>query len=186
MEDAQAQLDMNTPALRGPIRLTAPSDLARQVLLPLLDDFGPGAPGVHLPLAVGDRPRDICCAMRWMSPSAMASSPTPAWWPGTWPMPGRWPALRQITSPATARRQHPLDLLQHNCLTFQRNGRPHATWHFERTMANGTKCVCRATASTDDASLARQWAVAGPRYCPEIAAIPTCRPTCRRVAWCRC
>ncbi len=42
--------------------------------------------------------------------------------------------------------QHPLDLLQHNCLTFQRNGRPMPPGALS-AMANGTKRACRATAA---------------------------------------
>lgn len=159
MEDAQAQLDSEHAALRGPIRLTAPSDLARQVLLPLLDDFLAQHPGVHLSLAVGDQPRNMLrdavdVAIRYgeLADSRLVARHLADAWPLACAAPNY---LARHGTP-----QHPLDLLQHNCLTFQRNGRPHATWRFER---NGQwhEVLVQGNRSTDDASLARQWAVAG-------------------------
>ncbi|MDB6000183.1 MAG: LysR family transcriptional regulator [Rhizobacter sp.] len=45
-------------ALVGTIRLAAPSDLTRSVLLPWLNDFLAAHPGVQLAMSVGDRPLD--------------------------------------------------------------------------------------------------------------------------------
>jgi DNA-binding transcriptional LysR family regulator len=67
-------------------------------------------------------------------------------------------------SPAYLRRhsppQMPQDLLQHNCLTFHRSGRRQRVWRFAR---NGRWTEVRVDGDriVDDASLARQWTLAG-------------------------
>lgn len=73
-----------------------------------------------------------------------------------------WPVL--CASPAYLRRHPaprvPQDLLQHNCLTFDRSGRRYRQWRFAQ---NGQWTVVRVTGdrSVNDASLAREWALAG-------------------------
>jgi DNA-binding transcriptional LysR family regulator len=54
----------------------------------------------------------------------------------------------------------PQDLLAHNCITFHIGGRPHRDWRFGR---HGQWVAVRVDGdrSADDASLARDWAVAG-------------------------
>jgi DNA-binding transcriptional LysR family regulator len=56
--------------------------------------------------------------------------------------------------------QSPLDLVQHNCLAYDRAGRPHRTWRFLRER-QWTEVRVNGDRSVDDASLARQWALAG-------------------------
>ena len=59
-----------------------------------------------------------------------------------------------------ARRSTPQDLAQHNCITFDRGGRRHRAWRFCRD-GQWTEVRVDGDRSVDDASLAREWALAG-------------------------
>jgi len=52
------------------------------------------------------------------------------------------------------------DLLQHNCLTFHRGGRRQRVWRFARH-GKWTEVRVDGDRIADDASLARQWTLAG-------------------------
>ena len=67
---------------------------------------------------------------------------------------------RPTTCAAIRRPQTPQDLLHHNCLTFDRGGRRHRTWRFCRD-GHWTEVRVDGDRSVDDASLAREWALAG-------------------------
>ena len=159
LDEAEAQVGADQTALVGAIRIAAPSDLARNVLLPWLDDFMALHPGVQLQLHVGDRPKDVVrdevdIALRY---GALADSQLVA---------------RTLATPRTvlcaapsylARRGAPAtphDLAAHNCLVFMRGDRHHRTWHFSK---DGERVEVRVSGdrSVDDASLAHDWARAG-------------------------
>lgn len=146
-------------ALVGTVRVAAPSDLTRRVLLPWLDDFLARHPGVQLALSVGDHPLDVMrdevdVALRY---GALADSRLVA---------RRLAEGRPVlcASPEYLRRhpapQLPHDLLQHNCLTFHRGGRRQRLWRFLRD-GQWTEVRVDGDRTADDASLARQWALAG-------------------------
>src|SRR5438552_1200765 len=52
------------------------------------------------------------------------------------------------------------DLAKHNCITFDRGGRRHRAWRFCRD-GQWTEVRVDGDRSVDDASLAREWAIAG-------------------------
>lgn len=157
--EGEAQATSESAGLVGVIRIAAPSDLTRSVLLPLLDEFLASHPGVELALSIGDRTLDIVrdqvdLALRYgqlvdsrlvarrlvqtapivvAAPSYLAKHPAP---------------------------QSPLDLTQHNCLAYDRGGKPHRTWRFERE-GRTVEVHVNGDRSVDDASIARQWALSG-------------------------
>jgi DNA-binding transcriptional LysR family regulator len=157
--EGEAQATADRAELVGLIRLAAPSDLARSTLLPWLDEFMATHPGVELALSVGDRPLDVVrdevdlairygnlvdsrlvarCLLRTApvvvaAPSYLARHPAP---------------------------QTPMELTQHNCLAYNRGGKPHRNWRFMRD-GQAIEVQVHGDRSVDDASLARQWAVAG-------------------------
>ncbi|MGO4393725.1 LysR family transcriptional regulator [Variovorax sp. M-6] len=146
-------------ALVGTVRVAAPSDLTRVTLLPWLDEFLDLHPGLQLSLSVGDRLLDVTrdevdVALRYgpLADSRLVARR----------LADSRPAL--CASPAYLRRhpapQTPQDLLQHNCLTFHRGGRRQRLWRFVR---NGHRTEVRVDGDrvVDDASLAREWALAG-------------------------
>ena len=159
LDEGESQVSEARTALVGTIRVAAPSDLTRTCLLPWFDEFLVLHPDVQLALNVGDRPLDVVrdevdVALRYgnlsdsrlvarlLADSAPVVCAAPAY-------------LERHPAP-----QQPQDLLQHNCLIFERSGRLHKTWRFSQ---HGKWKEVRVSGdrSADDASLARLWAVAG-------------------------
>ncbi|WP_219215423.1 LysR family transcriptional regulator [Variovorax boronicumulans] len=146
-------------ALVGLLRVAAPSDLTRSTLLPWFDEFLDAHPGVQLNLSVGDRPLDVMrdevdVALRYgpLADSRLVARLLAMSRPLLWASPDY---LRRHPAP-----QVPQDLLQHNCLTFHRNGRHHRLWRFAR-QGQWTQVRVDGDRVVDDASLSRQWALAG-------------------------
>ncbi len=157
--EGEAQVAADRAGLVGALRVAAPSDLARTTLLPWIDEFLALHPDVQLALSVGDRMLDVVrdevdVAIRYgdLTDSQMIARPLIAERPIVTASPAY---LERRGRPAT-----PQDLASHNCLSFGRGGRAHRLWklskdgHSAQVRVNGDR-------STDDASLARQWAVAG-------------------------
>lgn len=159
LAEGEAQVSADHSALVGTLRVAAPSDLTRTILLPWLDEFLSLHPGVQLALSVGDRPLDVVrdevdVALRY---GALADSRLVARVMAT-------PRPILCASPGYLARHpapfRPQDLLQHNCLTFERGGRRHRLWRFVRE-GQTTEVRVDGDRSVDDASLVREWALAG-------------------------
>jgi DNA-binding transcriptional LysR family regulator len=159
LAEGESQVDADRAALMGTVRVAAPSDLTRSLLLPMLDEFMRAHPGLQLSLSVGDRMLDVLrdevdVAIRY---GALADSRLVA---------RTLAAARPVlsASPDYLRRhgtpRMPQDLANHNCITFDRGGRRHRTWRFGQ---HGQWVDVRVDGdrSVDDASLAREWAIAG-------------------------
>jgi len=157
--EGEAQATADRTSLIGLIRVAAPSDLARSTLLPWLDEFLEAHPGVQLALSIGDRTLDLVrdevdLAIRYgnlvdsrlvvrrlvlvapvvvAAPSYLARHPVP---------------------------RTPVDLTEHNCLAYDRADKPYRTWRFARD-GQWTEVRVNGDRSVDDASVARQWAIAG-------------------------
>ena len=159
LAEGEAQLAEDRAALIGTLRVAAPSDLSRNTLLPLFDEFLALHPGLRLALAVGDRPLDVVrdeldLAIRYgtLADSRLVARTLALARPIVTASPGY---LRRHPAPRT-----PQDLAQHNCLTFDRGGRRHRLWRFCRD-GQWTEVRVDGDRSVDDASLAREWALAG-------------------------
>lgn len=159
LAEGEAQVTASRKKLVGSIRIAAPSDLARAVLLPWLDEFLARHPGVELTVAVGDRTLDVLrdeidVALRYGIPadSRLVARPLLA------------SSQIVVAAPAYLARhpapRAPADLGRHNCLVYNVGGKPHRTWRFARE-GQWTTVRVRGDRSTDDASLSRQWAIAG-------------------------
>jgi DNA-binding transcriptional LysR family regulator len=157
--EGEAQVTDDQGGMVGLIRLAAPSDLTRSTLLPWLDEFMQAHAGVRLALSVGDRPLDVVkdeldVAIRYgaltdsrlLMRRLMVSQPVVV----------AAPSYLKRHSPPTS----PFDLTRHNCLAYDRAGRPHRTWRFLRNR-QWTEVRVNGDRSVDDAALARQWALAG-------------------------
>jgi len=159
IEEGEAQVAAAQTGLVGLIRLAAPSDLARANLIPWLDEFLAANPGVDVAVSVGDRTLDVVrdevdVAIRYgsLADSRLVARPLIRAEPVVVAAPNY---LERNSAPRT-----PLDLKQHNCLIYSRGGRPFRTWRFERD-GHWTEVRVSGNRSTDDASLVRQWALAG-------------------------
>ncbi|HEX7689109.1 MAG TPA: LysR family transcriptional regulator [Burkholderiaceae bacterium] len=159
LAEGESQLDAERGALVGTVRLAAPSDLTRTVLMPMLDDFLRLHPGVELALNVGDRVLDVLrdevdLAIRYgeLADSRLVARTLTVARPVLSASPDY---LRRRGTPRT-----PLDLVDHNCIAFMRGGRPFRTWRFGQR-GQWTTVRVGGDRSVDDASLAREWALAG-------------------------
>jgi len=159
LDEGQSQVHADRATLVGTVRVAAPSDLTRTVLLPLFDEFMQAHPGLQLQLSVADRVLDVMrdevdVAIRY---GALADSRLVArTLADAYPICSAAPDyLRRHGTPRT-----PQDLAQHNCITFDRGGRRHRAWRFCRD-GQWTEVRVDGDRSVDDASLAREWALAG-------------------------
>lgn len=159
LAEGESQLDAERGALVGTVRVSAPSDLARTVLLPMFDDFLRLHPGVELVLHVGDRVLDVLrdevdVAIRYgeLSDSRLVARRLATARPMLSASPDY---LRRRGTPRV-----PMDLVDHNCIAFMRAGRPFDVWRFGQG-AQWTTVRVSGDRVVDDASLAREWAIAG-------------------------
>ena len=159
LAEGESQVDADRAALVGTVRVAAPSDLTRNLLLPLFDEFMQAHPGLQLQLSVADRVLDVMrdevdVAIRFgtLADSRLVARTLAVARPVLTAAPSY---LRRHPAPRT-----PQELLQHNCLTFDRGGRRHRLWRFCRD-GQWTEVRVDGDRSTDDASLAREWALAG-------------------------
>ena len=159
LAEGESQLDAERGALVGTVRVSAPSDLARTVLMPMFDEFLHLHPGVKLALNVGDRVLDVLrdevdLAIRYgeLSDSRLVARPLSLAHPVLSASPDY---LSRRGTPRT-----PTDLVDHNCISFIRGGRTFSSWRFGQ---NGQWTTVRVSGDRvlDDASLAREWAVSG-------------------------
>lgn len=163
LDEGAASIAEGLGTLRGRLRVTAPSDLLRRTMLPMLDAFLDIHPGVELMLSVGDTVQDVVrdqvdVALRYGEPgdsrlvalaiadvfrSAVAS---PAY-------------LAQRGTPL-----HPEDLSGHECLSFVIRQRRQLLWSFWPD-AEATSEPLRVRVSgrrtADDAGIVQRWAIEG-------------------------
>jgi DNA-binding transcriptional LysR family regulator len=159
LAEGESQVTADRAELVGTLRVAAPSDLTRNTLLPWFSEFLEAHPGVQLALSVGDRPLDVMrdevdVAIRYgaLADSRLVARPLAVARPVLSASPDY---LRRHPGPST-----PQDLLQHNCLTFDRGGRRHRLWRFA-LKGQWTEVRVNGDRSVDDASLVREWALAG-------------------------
>lgn len=159
LDEGESQVAADRGTLVGAVRVAAPSDLTRTVLLPLFDEFMAAHPGLHLQLSVADRVLDVTrdevdVAIRYgaLADSRLVARQLAVAHPVCSASPDY---LRRHPAPRT-----PQDLAQHNCILFDRGGRRHRTWRFCRD-GQWTEVRVDGDRQVDDASLAREWALAG-------------------------
>ncbi len=159
LDEGESQVDADRATLVGTLRIAAPSDLTRNLLLPLFDEFMRDNPGLQLQLSVGDRVLDVLrdevdVAIRYgaLADSRLVARTLAVARPVLSASPDY---LRRHPAPRT-----PQDLARHNCITFDRGGRRHRAWRFCRD-GQWTEVRVDGDRSVDDASLAREWAIAG-------------------------
>jgi DNA-binding transcriptional LysR family regulator len=171
LEEGTAQITEDQRSLRGTLRMTAPSDLTRRMLLPWLDEFLALHPNVSLNLSVSDTLHDVVrdevdvairygaladsrLAARLLAPARRIACAAPAY-------------LRAHGTPA-----HPRELTQHQCLTFTVRNRRYVTWRFFENGSPievpGSKAGRRSIdvrvdgrRTVDDADIAHHWALQG-------------------------
>jgi DNA-binding transcriptional LysR family regulator len=158
-EELQSRLQTGVARMAGPIRLSAPSDLGRNRIAPLLDAFVAQHPKVTIDLHLSDGYIDLAAqgidiAIRYgdladsslmirpLAHSARIVCAAPSY-------------LARFGTPAT-----PDDLLSHNCLMMRFRGEVDRVWHF----AEGGKTRSLNLSGdriANDGALVRDWCVMG-------------------------
>jgi DNA-binding transcriptional LysR family regulator len=150
----------NGRALSGPLRLSAPSDFGRNLLLPWLDDFQHRHPALSLHLKISDRAADLTrqpldavvrygalpdsslLAMKLVDNNRRALCAAPSY-------------IERHGAPAKVD-----DLRRHNCLRYVWSEQIHERWRF--TLPGGERSVAvTGNRISDDADAVRRWAIAG-------------------------
>ncbi|WP_263770414.1 LysR family transcriptional regulator [Propionivibrio soli] len=156
-EEALAQ---GRAEIGGVLRLSVPSDLGRNVLLPWLDEFQEQHPKLSLHLRMSDQtadffrePLDVGIRYGRLADSSLVSLPLA-------------PDNRRTVcaSPAYLARagapRVPEDLRQHNCLRYVMGDEVYDRWTFQ--LPNGAQTIkVNGDRVCDDADVVRRWAVAG-------------------------
>lgn len=142
--------------LQGTLQVAAPSDLGRNILLPLLTEFRRLHPELTLRLLVSDQvtnlfrdPVDVALRYGWNEDANYIALPL-----------APWNRRVLVASPDyVARHGAPAsvnDLTRHPCLLYLQNGRLHDRWELgEQTVQVAGPLF------SDDADVVRRWAVAG-------------------------
>ncbi|MBY6310679.1 LysR family transcriptional regulator [Alcaligenes faecalis] len=161
LQQASLQLASGGPGSRGQLKLAAPSDLGRNVLLPWLNEFQDANPGVDIRLHLSDRlanvySEPIDAAFRYGHPadSNLVALPLA-------------PTHRRVLCAAPSYLRHrgtpasPLELQEHDCLCFMLGDDVHDRWKFERNGQPATFVRVRAVNVSNDGDVVRRWALLG-------------------------
>lgn len=159
LQEGETLLNSGKDTIQGHIRLSMPSDIGRNVLFPWLNEFQALHPAVKFTMQFSDRVADLFrdavdVAIRSgkLADSSLVSQQLAT---------GR---RVLVASPEYLNRhgapQTPDDLARHNCLLFYLKQGLFNQWRFQ----NGKQTIdvkVQGDRMTDDASIAREWAVAG-------------------------
>ncbi|AKZ63339.1 LysR family transcriptional regulator [Herbaspirillum hiltneri N3] len=159
LQEGETLLSSSKDAIQGHIRLSMPSDIGRNVLFPWLNEFQARHPAVKFTMQFSDRIADLFrdavdVAIRSgkLADSSLVSQ--------------QLTTGRRVLVASPAYLQHhgtpqtPDDLVRHNCLLFYLKQGLFNQWRFQ----NGKQTIdvkVQGDRMTDDASIAREWAVAG-------------------------
>lgn len=161
LDEGRQSLRGDAARLSGELRISAPSDLGRNVLLPWLDAFQHQHPDLQLRLHLSDRIADIHrqpvdVALRYGVPQESSLVALPL-------QPNNRRVL--VASPEYLSRagtpQTPHALGSHACLRFMLADELHTHWRF--TDPDGKPCRVRVEGAhvSDDGDVVHRWALAG-------------------------
>lgn len=161
LRQAGQQVAQGEQALRGVLRMSAPSDFGRNVLLPWLDEFQRKHPQVQIRLQLSDRLANVYgapvdAAFRYGKPpdSSLVALPLAT-------------ANRRVlcASPAYLDRHgqptSPHELGGHDCLCFMFGDEVHDRWRFSRGDAPEVTVRVRSVNVSNDGDAVRRWALLG-------------------------
>ncbi|KAF1048900.1 LysR family transcriptional regulator [Xylophilus sp.] len=161
LREGRARLHGDGAQLSGLLRIAAPSDFGRHVLLPWLRDFHRAHPRLVLRLSFSDRIADVFrdpvdVAVRYGEPQDASFVALPL-----------APVNRRVlvAAPAyLAQRGRPAmldDLAAHDCLPFLMRGRVYDRWVFIDADGQKRPVDVHGPLQSDDAEIVRRLAVAG-------------------------
>lgn len=156
LELGRERLRGDDAPLRDTLQIAAPSDLGRNILLPMLTEFRRQHPELSLRFLVSDQvtnlfrdPVDVALRYGWNEDANYIALPL-----------APWNRRVLVASPDyVARHGTPTsvdDLTRHPCLLYLQNGRLHDRWELGEQTVQVTGPLF-----SDDADVVRRWAVAG-------------------------
>lgn len=160
MTSGEMALDEGRVDISGPIRLSMPSDLGRNVLLPWLNEFQNEHPHIQLQLKISDQVADfftdqIDVSIRYgqLADSSLIALPLAPL--NTRTVCASPDYIARCGAPETLE-----DLARHNCLRFVMREQTYERWTFH--LAGGIKTVAvTGDRISDNADVVRRWGVAG-------------------------
>ncbi|WP_434046600.1 MULTISPECIES: LysR family transcriptional regulator [Sorangium] len=160
VERSEACIRRGQGALRGSLRVTAPSDLGRGRLRPILDAFAEAHPRirvyVHLSDEVVDLVRggfDMALRVGQLEGNSLTARRLATGHRVVCAAPSYWARHPRPSAPA--------DLAHHDCLLWTPEGRNEAIWTFAAD-GDGTQAIrVSGRRSSNDGDLVRAWALAG-------------------------
>lgn len=146
--------------LQGELKMAIPSDIGRNVLLPLISTFCEQYPKVSLRLFLSDRisdvfrdPVDVAIRYGMLDTGSYVALPL-----------AENNRRVLVASPAYLAKHGPIqrleDLVLHHCLLYTLNGHAYDNWTFPQQGIDRKITVC-GRFLCDDADVARRWAVDG-------------------------
>ncbi len=164
LDNAYAGLHDNDADLTGTIRLSASSDLGRNLVLPWLDDFMQIHPKVTLQLHMSDSYVDlygqqIDLALRYGAPkdSSLVALPIVL---NNRPVLCASQAYLNKVKDGIGVPTIPEDLVQHNCLCLGHDEKYLSEWSFEKE-GKTKRVAVSGNRRSKDGDVVRRWAVAG-------------------------
>ncbi|MFK3795992.1 MULTISPECIES: LysR family transcriptional regulator [unclassified Pseudomonas] len=160
MESGEMALDEGRGNISGPIRLSMPSDLGRNVLLPWLNEFQNEHPDIQLQLRISDQVADfftdqIDVSIRYgqLADSSLIALPLA-------PLNTRTVCASPTYITRFGKPETLEDLARHNCLRFVMSEQTYERWTFHTREGVKTVAVTGDRIS-DDADIVRRWGVEG-------------------------
>lgn len=161
LQQASQQLVSGEQALRGVLKLSAPSDLGRNLLLPWLNEFQNLHPNVDIRLQLSDRMANVYsdpvdAAFRYGKPpdSSLVALPLA---PSNRRVLCASPAyIAKYGVPAT-----PHELSAHGCLCFMLGDEIHDRWRFSFEGAPEITVRVKSVNVSNDGDAVRRWALLG-------------------------
>ena len=159
MSEVESQILGSQEYLTGSLRITAPSDMGQQHIMPVLSKFVEDNPEItpHLHLTdgiVNITKEGFDCAIRYgdLPDSSLVARKLASNHRVLCASPKY---LKQRGTPQT-----PQELTKHDCLTMTRGTEPLSSWHFQTS--NGLESIAiKAARSSNDGAIVRRWAIEG-------------------------
>ncbi|SDP05805.1 DNA-binding transcriptional regulator, LysR family [Ralstonia sp. 25mfcol4.1] len=160
LNEGRERLHGEQTALQGTLKIAAPSDLGRNVLLPLLTAFQASHPKLVLRLSLSDQVTDVFrdpvdIAIRYGANEGATYVALPLAEHNRRVLVASPEYLQRHGRPASLD-----DLLMHQCLPFVLGGRLYDRWHFPAAGMR-RQITIKGTLLCDDAEIARRWAIDG-------------------------
>ncbi len=161
LQQAAAQLAAGEQAMKGVLKLSAPSDIGRNVLLPWLDDFQDAYPQVELRLQLSDRMANVYsepvdAAFRYGKPPDSGLVALPLALDNRRVLCASPGYLARHGAPAT-----PQALGAHACLCFMLGDEVNDRWRFSLAGAPAISVRVRSANVANDGDAVRRWALLG-------------------------